>query len=345
MDMGSLSRDDVRRILGFSEETLDALIAGGHLLCHVTDGEMRIPISQLESFFRDGLLCVYRAEAATVDAIVTSFDDAIPAPPPEELRPAPPPVAQVVDEDEEIGEITVTDIRQEEEEDDERRPSTTDLRTTPRFIPRRQIGGIIDDIKFTIVQLSRTGLRIRHYEELLPAGDTSKLTFALLNPPRSFVMRGRVVWTSAATTDSGERKFFISGVRITDHVDRLINAIDILNRTHDLQPDRRSTSRHIPGDEDVLPVAAATDDEIALVIKAIQHFASDPVDANKWYARARFALSDANVRRHAPRKGRDREEVLGIWEYLDRQIEIGKVEDIVGWARRSRSALAIRAPL
>jgi len=41
--MVSLSRDELCRIFGFSPSTLDALIAGGHLLCLVKDGETPPP--------------------------------------------------------------------------------------------------------------------------------------------------------------------------------------------------------------------------------------------------------------------------------------------------------------
>lgn len=325
--MLSLSRDEVCQTFGITPAALDALIAGGSLLCFLADGEPRIPIDQLERFFRENLLRVYRAEArATEETIVASVESrpeavgdapAEPEPQPVQTRP------QAATPDE-----IRADIAETEDEDD-----SFDLRVAPRYIPRRQIDGIIDDVKFTIVQMSDTGLRIRHTAEILPSAD-SKLTFALLNPARSFVMRGRVVWTSAATTDSGERKFFISGVKITEHVDRLAKAIDILSASHDLQPDRRAAAR--TSDDDELPTGGASDEDIALVMKAIQHFSADPVDANRWYARGRFALSEPQVRREAPRKPRDREEVLGIWEFLDRQVDIAKIGDVLGWVRRNR---------
>lgn len=355
MDMLSLSREEACATFGLSPAALDALIAGGHILCHVSgDGGARIPLDQLESFFREGLLRVYRTQAtgaaenvaappAAVAEQVPSIEP-VPEPAMEIVAAAPPAPEPLPAEDIEIPlPPTAAELRAhhaEEEEDEEE--EAQDLRVSPRFIPRRQINGIIDDVKFTIVQISRTGLRIRHTDEILPSGD-SKLTFALLNPARSFVMRGRVVWTSAATTDSGERKFFISGVKITEHVDRLVSAIDILNASHDLQPDRRAIVRPV-GEEDVLPVGGASDDEIAMVMKAVQHFAADPLEANRWYARGRFALSEPQVRRDAPRKPREREEVLGIWEFLDRRVEMGKISDIVGWVRKNRpTAPAARA--
>jgi hypothetical protein len=65
----------------------------------------------------------------------------------------------------------------------------------------------------------------------------------------------------------------------------------------------------------------------------MEKFAADPLEATRWYSRGRFALSDENVRRVAPQRPRDREEVLGLWEYLDRQVDIGKIAGVVNWMR------------
>ena len=43
-----------------------------------------------------------------------------------------------------------------------------DARIAPRYIPRRSIGGVFNKTKFTVMQISSTGLRIRHDETLLP---------------------------------------------------------------------------------------------------------------------------------------------------------------------------------
>ena len=161
-------------------------------------------------------------------------------------------------------------------------------------------------------------------------GSEAKLTFALIKPARSIVVRARVVWTSLAR--SGEDRFSISGLRVIEHGERLERAVDSLLMTHDLQPERRVRNRRT---DDVLTtmLSGASDDEIAMITAAIQKFAQDPVEANRWYSRARFALSDEHVRRIAPPKPSDRDEVLGIWEYLERQVELEKVAGVVAWTR------------
>lgn len=357
MPVPSISRDELRTIFNLPDEAIDALMASGRILCHVRGSEVRFPLEQIESFFRDGLVRVYqsmaRLEAASGTPEVRpgdSTETAAVAPPghggprseAEEPEATPAGSADEIAPDEsEPAPIAVRPIEavplQREPEAEPERP---DLRIAQRWVPRRQIDGSFRNARFSVLQLSSTGLRIRHVEPLLP-GEEAKLSFALLNPARSFVMRARVVWTSVATSDDGDATFSISGLRVIEHADRLTTAIALLRKAHELAPEERRKAVRPPEDlANVAAIDAVTDDEVALVVRAAQHFASDPVDASRWYGRARFALSDEHVRRDAPPRPRDREEVLGIWEYLERQVDIPKIAGVLTWMRRTRQAQA-----
>lgn len=329
----SLTREEVTELLGISSEVIDALLDSGAILCHVRRGETRIPLQQLETFFRDALIRLYRAEAgATATA-------------PEPLALAPPLLAEPPRaEDEDVFPSAaeaqtdmlsepwppetsmmaeaLVDLQPADPEEE------TENRIAARYVPLRQLSGIFGDVKFTILQLSASGLRIRHTEAVLP-GDEAKLSFALLKPARSVVVRARVVWTSSAK--AGEERFSISGLRVIEHGERLVRAISDLNEAHELQPERRAKTRRET--DSLLMLSGVRDEEIAQITAVMQKFANDPVEASRWYSRARFAMADENVRRVAPQRAREREEVLGIWEYLDRQIEIAKVAGVVTWMR------------
>jgi hypothetical protein len=350
--MLALSRDEVCRRFGFDDATLDALLAGGQLLCRLQGGEVRIPLEQLEAFFRQGLVNVYRAEAAGEEMPVALAAVALqPIPPPsaeEEPRDAPALLSsmeQLPDDDGPDAALDDEALDDEALDDDapaDQAPSAAggdrpNTRLSQRYIPRRHLSGIFGDVKFTIMQMSATGLRVRHEQAVVP-GDETKISFALLNPPRSFLMRGRIVWTSAARYESSAQSFYISGIKITEHVERLSAAIEILKSTHDLEPERRAVLE--PRREEAPPVTA---EETALVMKAVQYFAAEPAEAARWYGRARFALAEPQVRQTAPPHPRDREEVLGIWEYLDRSLEIRKIADILRGLRRRRRADSVHA--
>lgn len=319
----TLTPAEVAELFDLAPGVVDALLDSGHVLCQFKGGEPRIPLAQLEEFFRERLIRVYRADVAREgeeprEALrVAGCELREPLPPqdhaPETRNPQP-----------------ATDVPPPPQQQQQQvRPDAPDLRRLPRYIPRRQIDGIFDDVKFTILQISSTGLRIRHKEPLVP-GTEAKLTFALLKPARSVMLRMRVVWTSLAR--SGEDTFSISGLRVIEHGERLAGAVESLRAAHELQPERRAQIRRAD-DHITTMLSTASDEEIALITAAMQKFAADPVEANRWYARGRFALSDEQVRRAAPQKPRDREEVLGLWEYLDRQVELEKVATVVAWTR------------
>ncbi|MDQ3283350.1 MAG: PilZ domain-containing protein [Acidobacteriota bacterium] len=355
----ALSRDQLSELLDVPVEVIDALLDSGRVLCQFKGGEPRVPLTQLEAFFRDALLRLYQAEGQWERSEVprvprsstTSTEELLPEelrgtprnseepeepeavePPPEpapmpaivQPAPAPPPMMASPAPHQRRG-------QREEDQDREQRVAT-------RYVPLRQLTGIFGDTKFNVMQLSATGLRIRHNEPLMP-GDEAKLSFALLKPARSVVVRAKVVWTSIARSGNNER-FSISGLRITEHGDRLSAAIDSLRAANELQPERREGSRRATDTMSVL--SGISDEEMALVTAAVQKFAADPVEASRWYSRARFALSDESVRRAAPDRPREREEVLGIWEYLERQVEIGKIAGVVTWMRTNAGPASTR---
>jgi len=330
----SITREELSELLDVPLDFVDALLDSGKVLCHVKGGQPRIPLAQLEEFFRHALMQVYAKEAGGGQAILPVLPDpeplaaiepapmaveepSIPEPAPAEIARAPLPVP-----------IPAPAVRVPQPE-----PHYAEQRIATRYVPLRQLGGIFGETKFFIMQLSATGMRIRHSEPLMP-GDEAKLSFALLKPARSVVVRAKVVWTSMAR--SGKERFSISGLRIIEHQDRVAAAIDSLRAANELQPERRATSRRATDTMSVL--SGVSDEEMALVTAAVQKFATDPVEASRWYSRARFALSDENVRRAAPDKPRDREEVLGIWEYLERQVEIEKIAGVVSWIRNASTA-------
>jgi excisionase family DNA binding protein len=326
---GSLTPDEAARLLALSPELISALLESGHLLCRMAGGEPRIPLEQLEAFFRDGLLAVYRAEnVLAVSTVTTPEPERTPTPAPD-----PPPV---VAEAEAVPEppVELARMMAEPQPVPISAREEADLRRAPRYVPRRQIDGFFNETRFSIVQISESGLRIRHRAALLP-GEEAKVSFALLKPAQSVVMRARVVWTSMAHAN-GET-FSISGLRVLEHADRLVTAVAMLRASHDLQPERRARQRR--AEDAVFTLEGISDEEIARVVAAVQKFAGDPVEAGRWYSRARFAISDAAARKAAPEHPRDREEVLGIWEYLDRQIEIPKITSIVTWTRKAKAVV------
>jgi hypothetical protein len=318
-------------------DVIDALLDSGRVLCHVRGGEPRVPLAQLEEFFRDALLRLYQAESQGVQVDVPRALSPRPEREPDDEpvgEPASEPEPEAEAEPEPAVELPAPIFASPAPEPKRQQaPEEPENRIATRYVPLRQLGGIFGDVKFVVMQLSATGFRIRHNEPLMP-GDEGKLSFALMRPARSVVVRAKVVWTSLAK--SGTERFSISGLRIIEHQDRVAAAIDAMRSTNELQPERRAGLRRET--DTIAVIGGISDEEMALVTAAVQKFAGDPVEASRWYSRARFALSDETVRRAAPERPRDREEVLGIWEYLDRQVDIGKIAGVVSWMRSAGAA-------
>jgi hypothetical protein len=333
-------REEVSDLLKLNPSVIDALVASGALNAGT------IAAADLERLFRDSLLRLYQAQAmrsAAPAPVVTweperelemELEMEIEARPDTEA-----PVAETLATPAEGAEEEQGIVRTYEEVMDiDERPN---LRAGVRYVPRRQIGGVFRDVKFVMVQLSSSGLRIRHDEALRP-GDEARLSFAILNPPKSFVMRARVVWTSIAQ-HGDERSFYISGLRVVENADRLVNAAYLLRTARELQIDDRDIGRRVPNTRSTprnMPrhVTGLSDEDVVKIIQAVRKLADDPQEASRWYARARFAIADEEVRKAAPRGAREREEVVGVWEYLQRQPDLKTVAGVMQWIRNSHVA-------
>lgn len=306
-----IARDEAARILGLPASSLH----------HLFDGDS-IAADQLECILRDSLLRLYRAESTPRIAA---------AEPPQEFTMTEDEVSLDLPEAETIG--IVRSIAEYENELHESKP---EHRIGPRYIPRRQINGTFRSARFTLLQLSSSGLRVRH-DETLRAGDVARMTLTLVRPARTFAMQARVVWTSIAQRGE-DPSFCISGLRITEGDEQLRLIIEILRGGHELQTEAVPAPRRVASPA---AITGMSDEDVASIIRAVKKLGSDPVEANRWYVRARFALVEESVRQVAPVRARDREEVIAVWEYLERRLEIKQVAGVVGWLRQTRTAAAV----
>jgi len=65
----TLTPAEVAILLDIPPALVDALLDSGRILCHVKGGQPRVPLAQLEEFFREALIRVYQGEApAAADA-------------------------------------------------------------------------------------------------------------------------------------------------------------------------------------------------------------------------------------------------------------------------------------
>jgi predicted dithiol-disulfide oxidoreductase (DUF899 family) len=150
-------------------------------------------------------------------------------------------------------------------------------------------------------------------------------------------MRARVVWTSIAARE--DQSYYVSGLRVIENTDRLVNAAYLLRTARELQVDDRDVGRRMPANRNVpRQVHGLSDEDVVKIIQAVRKLADDPQEAARWYARARFAIADEEVRKVAPRGAREREEVVGVWEYLQRKPDLRTVAGVMQWIRNAHVA-------
>lgn len=304
---------DAARALALPPAVIETLVRSGVLKTVEHEGADVVSAQDIEALLRDTLLRLYRAEAVAteVEVDIPTSDDVV-----EITEPA---------KDDPL--ITRSIAEFQAASDDAR----ANQRIAPRYRPRRQLGGTFRTLKFSVLQLSATGLRVRHEETLRP-GDEARLALSLQKPARTFVVRARVVWTSIAQRGSGP-SFCISGVRVVDQSEQMREAIDLLLAQRELEPESGSARSATPAG-----ITGLSDEEVASIIRAARLLTSDPVEAGRWYTRAKFALADESVRAAAPSRPRDREEALAVWEYLKRSIDLRAVAGVLSWIRQTRSA-------
>ena len=294
--MSHFTLEQTATILGLPHSAVETLVREGHL--------SSMSATAIQTYLSQSFIRLFQAQAAQPEPIL-------------ETKP-----------EEEPNDSLIT--RSIVEFEEELRGETPDLRVAPRYVPRRQVGGVFHSMPFTLIQLSTTGLRIRH-DDTLRAGDVARLTLSLHRPARIFTMQARVVWTTIAQRGDG-LPYCISGLRVLD-AEPLQEVIRHLRDARDLHADEGQRRR-------VQPLSGLTDDEVAAIIRVVRRFHSDPAEAARWYARARFALSDQSILAVAPPRARDREEVVGVWECLERKLDIAKVASVVTWLRQTRASAA-----
>jgi hypothetical protein len=300
------SREDAARTLHLPQGVIDALVNTGAV--------ETLSAAALERLLRDTLLRLYRAEARADEV---EIEIALPE-------------GDVADEpDTEVVRQSLSDYQTEAQRQRENQ------RIVPRYKPRRQLGGMFRQVRFAVVQISESGLRIRHDETLRP-GDEARLTFSLVQPARTFALKARVVWTSIAQRGNGP-SFCISGLRAIAGEEQLQEAIRLLLAVREAELDQEEAKPKVP------TFSALPDDDVAAIIRTMRMLLSDPVEANRWYTRARFALADEQIRAAAPVRARDREEALAVWEYLGRRVDLKAVAGVLAWIRSTRSTAAAPA--
>lgn len=209
-----------------------------------------------------------------------------------------------------------------------------ELRSAERFLLNTAITASFGAAGITIVNFSAHGLQALHAEPI-KLGAEGRLAFALPNTPERVAVRARVVWSHLAKSNDPRGKY-LSGFRIEGQpdlaaaVDRLVSMnlvtpdIESLDRKREaLREKAKQRAAHSSVKIIASSSSALTADEQLMVQHARERLQSHPDEAVKWYARAKFAPPELQAR--VVQLHHNKEDVLAVWEYLERTIDLDKI--------------------
>ncbi|HVT44580.1 MAG TPA: PilZ domain-containing protein [Thermoanaerobaculia bacterium] len=213
----------------------------------------------------------------------------------------------------------------------------TDSRTTPRFVANPPLEGDFGGVTVIIHDLADRGAQIEHADPL-KIGNMAKLSVRFVPSSTPLTVRGRVIWSRLSKTPNAKGKYlYRTGLLIEEERELIHQALQqLIGATlrldeNSLERKKRmllERSRRLAATPKVIPLSAAaaraiSGDQILLIRQAREWLRSHPEDAIKWYNRAKFSEA---------RDGEDavhyNDEMLAIWEYLERTVELALIRHV-----------------
>jgi hypothetical protein len=211
---------------------------------------------------------------------------------------------------------------------------TPELRASERFVASEPLTGMFGTVEVTLFDLGALGAQIEHAHPLR-LGIPARLS--IRRDGVETVVNARVVWSKLSQTPNQYGKYlYRSGLRIEEQPTDFLLALHSLARGGLIRRDPDALERkrqYIENKQQqqqqrqsgafkpvALPADAIPADQARIIRQARSLLRTHPEEAQKWYNRARYA---SNVVSPAGAEMvRDRDEVLAVWEYLQRTVPI-----------------------
>ena len=210
-----------------------------------------------------------------------------------------------------------------------------DLRSTDRFVVARPpLTGSYGSASIAILDLSAQGAQIEHAQPLRLG---TRARFWFKRGDVAISVQALTIWSHLSRTPNEKGKYlYRSGLRVESAVEAFAQALQgllddsvvkldsaSLDRKRQREVDRATTRASNPIVK-MLRTAAESDipaDQALLIQHARERLRAEPEEAQRWYQRAKYAIKHgaASVVMEAIP---NREEVLAVWEYLERSVGI-----------------------
>lgn len=204
-----------------------------------------------------------------------------------------------------------------------------DSRQEERYVVTGRLEGNFTGIEVVLVDVGLHGVQIKHHAPI-KLGSHGKLSFWVEGSGEKIELPSHVVWSRLATkaAPGGDRPYF-SGVRLDDEEGRMASVIGRLLNMSFARPDKesierkkktledRQRSKQQPGIKFFGARAPKVPDDVILLVRQTRlRLQANPSENVKWLNRAKYSLDEAGVQIH------HRDDVLAVWEYLERSVEL-----------------------
>jgi len=217
-------------------------------------------------------------------------------------------------------------------------PDVRDLRGRERYRVKQRLGGSFGAAEVTLVDVAEEGAQIEHAQPLRLA---SKGRFWFKRAEVSVSLHAFVVWSRLSKTPNEVGKYlYRSGLRFDESAANFLQAMQVLadqgvierddeslnrkkKRVEELKQDRagKPIVRMVGSESDISP------DQVLLIQHARERLNENFDEAQKWYSRAYFALRDGRTT-NAAELMRYPEDVLAVWEYLERSVPLSTIKRV-----------------
>lgn len=209
--------------------------------------------------------------------------------------------------------------------------SLVDGRLERRYTVLRRMTGSLGNVEVVLDDIGERGFHVRH-ETALRLATEARLTFTVPDDGSSVALQSFVVWSRFGSP--GDPRPYHSGLRVDDGAGVLKQAIEtllagraILAEDESMQRKQEVLEERSRARQSRMKVTSHApripDDVILLVKQARGRLQANPAEIVRWFNRAKFSLNEAGEQIH------QRDDVLAIWEYLERSVELAIIARVL----------------
>ena len=207
-----------------------------------------------------------------------------------------------------------------------------DSRAFPRFVLLDPITGNFGGTDIKIIEIAEGGMQIEHASTITVRAK-ARVEFRLGDVSTS--LTAILVWSCLSkTTNQQGGLFYRSGIKVDDPEKRMSQIIPALAAVGRIRPDDQPLEReraklaaldqakHAAAREKLIGLHnLVPNDQFLLIQQARKYLRSHPKEALNWYNRAKYAIASDKTQLDEMNLPH-REEVFGVWEYLERSIDL-----------------------